>query len=53
MHFPPPNHTILRIAVAAVALCVGGCNTVQGMGKDLGNAGTAISNTAEKTKEKM
>jgi entericidin B len=37
------------LAVAA-ALIVSGCNTVGGVGKDLGAAGKAISNTAEDVK---
>ena len=30
-----------------------GCNTVEGMGKDVSAGGRAMSNTAEQTKEKM
>jgi entericidin B len=30
-----------------------GCNTVEGMGKDVSAGGRAMSNTAEDTKEKM
>lgn len=29
------------------------CNTVEGVGKDLGKAGDAISDSAEKTKKKL
>ena len=30
-----------------------GCNTVKGMGKDVSLAGNAVSNTAEKTQDKI
>jgi predicted small secreted protein len=29
------------------------CNTIQGAGKDIENAGEAVSDAAQKTKEKM
>ena len=38
---------VLWLALAAV---VGGCNTVEGMGKDVKAAGGAIEKAAEKTK---
>ena len=30
-----------------------GCNTIKGMGKDVSSAGNAVSNTAEKTQDKI
>ncbi|MFO0389712.1 MAG: entericidin A/B family lipoprotein [Alphaproteobacteria bacterium] len=40
------------IAIIA-ALALSACNTIQGMGEDIGAAGDAISGTATKTKQKM
>lgn len=42
----------LMMLIAATSL-ICACNTFEGIGKDLGAAGNAISGTAEKTKEKM
>jgi predicted small secreted protein len=39
--------------VMLASLALSACNTVQGVGKDLGKAGDAISHSAEKTKEKL
>lgn len=36
-----------------LALSLGACNTVSGLGQDIGAAGTAIKETAQKTKDKM
>ena len=44
---------IARISLVAVVLTTAGCNTVEGMGKDIGKAGDAISDGAENTKKKM
>ncbi len=44
---------IARISLVAVVLTTAGCNTIEGMGKDIGNAGDAISDSAESTKKKM
>lgn len=41
------------IIVLALALALSACNTIQGMGEDIGAAGDAISGTATKTKQKM
>ncbi len=41
------GYWVLWFALAAV---VGGCNTVEGMGKDVKAAGGAIEKAAEKTK---
>ena len=30
-----------------------GCNTVKGLGEDVSTAGNAVSNTAEKTQDKI
>ncbi len=35
-------------ALAAVALILGGCNTVQGFGKDVKKAGEVVENAAKK-----
>jgi entericidin B len=44
----------LTIALmAAVAVGLAACNTVSGAGKDVSNAGTAITNTAQTVQQKM
>lgn len=40
-------------ASLVVAFVLTGCNTFKGMGKDVSKAGDAVSNTAEKTENKM
>ena len=40
---------ILFVLLASLYL-LGGCNTIEGMGKDIKAAGGAIEKTAEKTK---
>ena len=44
--------TRLMITVAALlaVLGLGGCNTIEGLGKDISKAGDAIENTAKKSK---
>ncbi len=37
----------------ALAVILAGCNTVRGVGQDVSKAGNAVSNTAEKTQQKM
>lgn len=37
---------VLVLAVAATALLVAACNTVEGVGRDVSAAGRAVSNTA-------
>ncbi len=39
--------------MAAAAVGLAACNTVSGAGKDVSNAGTAISNTAQSVQQKM
>jgi predicted small secreted protein len=39
--------------LAGAATMLGACNTTRGFGQDLSAAGSALSNSAEKTKEKM
>ncbi len=41
------------ILAVVAALSLSACNTIQGMGEDIGAAGDAISGTATKTKQKM
>lgn len=45
----------LRAAFIALsaALALSACNTVEGAGKDFKAAGQAVSDTAQKTKEKI
>ena len=35
------------------SVLLGACNTVEGAGQDIKSAGTAVSNSAEKVKEKI
>jgi predicted small secreted protein len=39
--------------VATLALGLSACNTVAGAGKDVSNAGSTISNTAQNVQQKM
>jgi predicted small secreted protein len=39
---------VLAICVAASALALSGCNTVEGVGKDVKKAGTAIERAAKR-----
>ena len=41
---------LIMLAAAAAALLVAGCNTFEGMGKDLQAAGTAVTSTADDVK---
>jgi predicted small secreted protein len=41
------------IAMLFMISATSGCNTVEGVGKDVSAGGRAMSNTAEETKEKM
>lgn len=36
-----------------LAFVLTGCNTIKGVGKDVSSAGNAVTNTAEKTQNKM
>ena len=40
---------VVLLAIATLSAC----NTIHGMGQDLENAGESISDSAQKTKEKM
>lgn len=40
-------------ASVMVAFVLTGCNTFKGVGKDVSRAGDAVTNTAEKTQNKM
>jgi predicted small secreted protein len=39
--------------LAGAVLALGACNTVQGFGTDVSKTGNAVSNSAEKVKEKL
>ncbi len=41
---------LMVITVIAALLGVTGCNTVAGLGKDVGSAGDAVSNAADRNK---
>ncbi len=41
---------IIVLAAAATALLVGACNTIEGVGKDVKAAGTAVERTAKDAK---
>lgn len=43
---------VLLLLVAALPL-LSACNTIQGMGEDLENAGEGISDTAKKAKDEI
>ena len=50
--------TVVRAALtglllAGAVLSLSACNTVNGAGKDISNAGTATSNTASSVQQKM
>jgi predicted small secreted protein len=45
--------SIALAVVAASTLGLAACNTVAGAGKDVSNAGSAISNTAQSVQQKM
>ncbi|MCU0969245.1 MAG: entericidin A/B family lipoprotein [Rubrivivax sp.] len=44
------RHPLLVLAALVAAWLLAGCNTVQGLGKDLSAAGQAIEGTARKAK---
>ena len=44
---------IRLVALIAAILFFTGCNTFQGMGKDIEGAGKAIQRTVDKTKQSM
>lgn len=41
---------ILSLVVVAGALAVGACNTVEGVGRDVSSAGSAVSGAAQDSK---
>ena len=43
----------LIAATIAVMFAVTGCNTVKGFGKDVSKTGDAVTNTAQKTQNKI
>jgi predicted small secreted protein len=46
------KHLLMMIALGA-SLMLSACNTIEGMGEDIENAGEGISEGAEKVKKKM
>jgi len=42
--------TIIGLTLAAGALMLAACNTVEGVGKDVSSAGNAVAKTADKHK---
>jgi entericidin B len=53
-----PNNALLRSVFLAGLLVaggtgLGGCNTIEGAGKDVQAAGSAVSSTAKDTKEEI
>ncbi|MBJ9986263.1 entericidin A/B family lipoprotein [Acinetobacter sp. S40] len=43
----------ILVASMMVAFVLTGCNTFKGVGKDVSKAGDAVTNTAQKTQDKM
>ena len=43
----------ILVASIMVAFVLTGCNTFKGMGKDVSSAGDAVTNTAQKTQDKI
>jgi predicted small secreted protein len=41
---------LITLAALFVVLGLSACNTIEGMGKDIGKAGSAIEDTAKKAK---
>ncbi|MEI1682217.1 entericidin A/B family lipoprotein [Acinetobacter baumannii] len=41
------------VASVMIAFVLTGCNTFKGFGKDVSKAGDAVTNTAQKTENKM
>lgn len=41
------------ISIALLALSVAGCNTIQGIGKDIEKGGEAVQDAAQSVKKKM
>lgn len=49
-HYAP---LAILVVLSALVLAISGCNTVSGVGEDIGAAGGAIDQTSERTQEKM
>ena len=47
------NQCAAALALAAFALALGGCNTVEGVGKDVKATGQGIENAAKDVSKKM
>lgn len=43
----------ILVASMLIAFVLTGCNTFKGIGEDVSKAGQAVTNTAEKTENKM
>ena len=41
---------LITVAALFAVLALSACNTIEGMGKDIGRAGSAIEDTAKKAK---
>jgi predicted small secreted protein len=41
------------ISIVLLAVCVAGCNTIHGMGKDIEKGGEAVQDAAQGVKQKM
>ncbi len=46
-------YKVFGVIVAAAVLMLYGCNTVEGMGKDVERGGEKVQSAAEKAKSKM
>ena len=46
----PMRIVVASLLLAALAVCITGCNTVEGAGKDTKNAGQSIENAADRNK---
>ena len=44
------NKLVALLALAGLAVVVGGCNTIEGAGKDVKATGQAVENAADKAK---
>jgi predicted small secreted protein len=54
MALTPESDTMYRlIALLLIAFAVAGCNTVEGMGKDISKGGDAVQDAAQSVKKKM
>ena len=53
--FVPEEMTMKKLNAASLAVmfAVTGCNTIKGFGKDVSKTGDAVTNTAQKTENKL